>query len=178
MPTHFRLLLNCERGAQGFLDGYKEGNAMFNVYQGIVSDKLDGDEPEHVANWVFETFNVNHPVDYRNRSMSVGDVVVITNHIGEASCSETAWACESLGWRQVSIPKTQEQKLYVYKVRDGYDGYIKVVAVKPTFGLTPDVIEHLLHGRGYNEVQLLTGCEQVKVMTADELIPEHMKAKK
>lgn len=44
------------------------------------------------AEVLFEIFNIRHPEGYHDRSLSVGDIVII---------GEVAWACESLGWRQV-----------------------------------------------------------------------------
>lgn len=45
---------------------------------------------------LFEMFNINHPADYKDRSMSVGDVVVLID------CGvETAYSCDGIGWTKL-----------------------------------------------------------------------------
>lgn len=48
---------------------------------------------EEVLDYLFYVFNVEHPEDYRARSMSVSDVVEI---------NQERYVCEGIGWRKVS----------------------------------------------------------------------------
>lgn len=67
---------------------------------------LDIDDTDRALETVFHELNIDAPTqpwarEYRadrNRSLSVGDVVVV---------GETAWACASAGWNQISISALQ-----------------------------------------------------------------------
>lgn len=58
--------------------------------------------PGEILEHVFDELNIDEPTESwareyranRNRSLSKGDVVVF---------GETAWACESVGWKQVAM---------------------------------------------------------------------------
>jgi hypothetical protein len=50
---------------------------------------------EDVLEMVFHTFNVNHPADYRHRSLSVGDVVTVD--------SNRSYICAPIGWQATSV---------------------------------------------------------------------------
>jgi len=74
---------------------------MEQVYSGTVTG--DEDIPgsvrcrRQVLEDLFETFNIAHPADYANRSVSVGDIIVIIDE----ECWATAYACENIGWKVV-----------------------------------------------------------------------------
>lgn len=75
--------------------GYEAGDQMFLAFEYVVPD---GDDHRAVLNEAFELFNVGTNQiarEYRakhNRSLSVGDVVVI---------DDVAYSCDSLGWSQL-----------------------------------------------------------------------------
>jgi hypothetical protein len=57
------------------------------IYHGEIED-AGADKP--LLDCLFETFNINHPADFRHASMSVGDVVML-------DCSRL-WFCDTVGW--------------------------------------------------------------------------------
>ena len=76
----YQFFLNQEKDEQGRLVGffgYKPGHALELAHVGTLESDFIA-----AANELFEMFNVNHPIDYCNRSMSVGDVLVLTNSDG------------------------------------------------------------------------------------------------
>jgi hypothetical protein len=74
----------------GMMDGYQCGHKMENVY----TMPLWGMEDDAAAlDKAFEIFNINHPSDYKQRSLSVGDVVVLDRTL--------AYSCESVGWKLI-----------------------------------------------------------------------------
>ena len=101
----YRILLNRTEDAQGrpvgFL-GYQNGHIMADVYHGDLADYRSEsrlDEYTDLLDQIFQKFNVSHPYDYLNRSLSVGDVVVF-----ETVKGERAFACKNFGWETVPVP--------------------------------------------------------------------------
>jgi hypothetical protein len=94
-------------------DGYRPGAHMVKAYVGPI---LANDAHEALEE-LFEAFDGSqgvgevgepvgtggrrtgdHPVDYKHRSLSVGDVIVLRDETG----TETAYSCESVGWKEVA----------------------------------------------------------------------------
>ncbi len=61
--------------------------------------KLEADSVEDV----FYKLNIDHPADYKLRSMSVGDLVVDPEGV--------AWICASFGWKKLSEVSAQVAKV-------------------------------------------------------------------
>lgn len=76
-------------------DGYKPGAFMKKVYEG----EVDGKDHNDALNKLFTMFNIEHPEDYRNRSMSVGDVVMLTNGV-----TVRYFAVASFGFTEIGDP--------------------------------------------------------------------------
>lgn len=49
-------------------------------------------ERQQLLEYIFEVFNLEHPSDYRGRSLSVGDIVALGNQY---------YYCGSCSWRKV-----------------------------------------------------------------------------
>lgn len=75
-------------------DGYRDGAHLENVYQGTIS----AISTRSAANKLFEIFNIDHPSDYQNRSLSVGDVIALT----DVECNKSIYACENISWKELS----------------------------------------------------------------------------
>lgn len=91
------LFINIQKDAQGRnvgFDGYAPGHQMEVGYIGQINDMPD----QQALGTLFETFNINPPRDYANRSMSVGDVALL-----QTGTDNRAYACESVGWKQVEV---------------------------------------------------------------------------
>jgi len=76
-------------------DGYKPGAIMKKVYEGDV----DGKDHNDALNKLYTMFNIEHPADYRNRSMSVGDVVMLTDGL-----TIRYFAVASFGFTEIGDP--------------------------------------------------------------------------
>lgn len=74
--------------------GYKPGQMMELAYPKVT--ELEVPTPEAALEEMFRIFNIDHPSDYRNRSMSVGDVVLLIT-VGGWS----AFKCDSVGWSRI-----------------------------------------------------------------------------
>jgi hypothetical protein len=57
---------------------------------------VSADTPDDdVLEMVFHTCNVNHPADYRHRSLSVGDVVTLD--------ANRSYTCAATGWQRTNV---------------------------------------------------------------------------
>jgi hypothetical protein len=90
----YRFYLNQQQDAEGRLIGflgYSQGHALELVHSG----QIEADSPRTACEMLFELFNIHHPRDYRNRSMSVGDVVVIETE------TVNTFACDWVGFKTI-----------------------------------------------------------------------------
>lgn len=66
------------------------------VYSGKVSDFIktepDDGDVELILEILFRIFNIEHPVGYKGRSLSVGDIVQVDN---------LYFICDSFGWKKI-----------------------------------------------------------------------------
>ena len=66
----------------------------FSEYAEVYSGEIHtGDHPAAVLETLFRMFNLEHPADYRARSLSVSDVVVLADTV--------AYYCQMVGWEPV-----------------------------------------------------------------------------
>jgi hypothetical protein len=83
------VLSSLMRGeAVAALTAYEAG--LFNVY----TFETDTENPLN-KDGVFRILNIEHPEGYRDRSMSVGDLVIEDNN--------RTWICKPFGWANISI---------------------------------------------------------------------------
>ena len=102
----FRINLPCISYERGFFKIYlnrkhpfccydylvKKGEPLKPMYEKVYSGQLEDMNLEDI----YAKFNINHPEDYKNRSISVGDVVVTTK-----DGKETAYMIDSFGFRKL-----------------------------------------------------------------------------
>ena len=62
------------------------------VYEGTLPEVADKEEWQYLED-LFEKFNINHPDDYHDRSLSTSDVVIL---------DKTIYYCDNCGWKEVS----------------------------------------------------------------------------
>ena len=65
-------------------------------YDSDYPDNLRNEENEIVLESIFEKFNIDRPDDFKGHSLSVSDVVVLTDEYGE----DKAFFCDSFGFRE------------------------------------------------------------------------------
>lgn len=49
---------------------------------------------------LYRRFNLSHPSDYRCRSMSVSDIVVVH---GSSACEDGSYFCDTIGFRKIDF---------------------------------------------------------------------------
>ena len=88
---------NTNPGGRMFMDSdwlAKNGlEATKDAYDRVYSGEVESFEP---LGYLWKKFNMAHPDDYRGRSLSVSDVVVLTDKEGTR-----AFFCDSFGWTEV-----------------------------------------------------------------------------
>lgn len=102
-PIYVQVWLNSRTDGLNFLYGYRHGDPMQLALEFYTdATKLEPGTPISILEQAFHELNVDEPQarwaqDYRrdrNRSLSVGDVVVV---------GESAYACASVGWQSVTL---------------------------------------------------------------------------
>lgn len=83
--------LFCGHFSISLFDGYQPGDPLEKVYV----MEVEGLMCLEMAEKVFTALNIDHPEDYRHRSLCVGDVVVIEGQ---------AYACRSCGFEPIDAP--------------------------------------------------------------------------
>lgn len=70
-----------------FMEARKD-DEFVSAYKGEISGESEIDCLEKL----FERFNIDHPDDYKNRSLSVGDAVILGGAV---------WFCQTVGWQKM-----------------------------------------------------------------------------
>src|SRR5215469_13617253 len=95
----YRILLNRTQDSEGRpigFFGYNPGHKMEEVYVGeYLTDEMQ--PVESILEELLGIFNTDHPADYRNRSLSVGDVVILEPRPG----FYRGFALESFGFEEI-----------------------------------------------------------------------------
>ena len=100
----FRILLNrteTRKEGSSASSVIKRVHIMADVYHGDVGDyRKEGQINDYtdLLDALFQKFNVSHPYDYLQRSLSVGDVVVF-----ETAKGDRAFACKGAGWDSIPV---------------------------------------------------------------------------
>jgi len=103
MKILFRILLNEAKDPEGRhiapCDGYKPEHPLVQAYSSflLLTDKYTD---ELILDSLWETFNIDHPESYKNRSLCVGDVIVIERW--HTDC--VAYAVDRFGFKRVECP--------------------------------------------------------------------------
>ena len=82
-----RMFMNADWLAKNGLKATKD------AYDRVYSGEVESPEP---LEYLWKKFNMAHPDDYRGRSLSVSDVVVLIDEEGAK-----AFFCDSIGWMKV-----------------------------------------------------------------------------
>ena len=105
MKILFRILLNEAKDPEGRhiapCDGYKPEHPL--VQSWAATETFDSEDNLEVCEILFERFNINHPAGYRNRSLCVGDMVVLERSHNDC----VAFAVDRFGFKQVECPAGQ-----------------------------------------------------------------------
>lgn len=72
----------------------KHGGVKIHEYKSIYTGYIPGNDPHEILEKLYIMFNVNHPSDYRGRSLSVSDLVALED--------TGTYFCDSFGWKQIN----------------------------------------------------------------------------
>ena len=108
MKIKFEIWLNERRDKEGrnisMCDGYQKYDPLVFAY----ADEIDIGErigKSWACDQIFHIFNIDHPSNYRNRSLSVGDVIYFPGvPILQFSDPPTAVAIEKFGFKDIEVP--------------------------------------------------------------------------
>ena len=70
------------------------GGIHFSDYKTVYTGEIDGNDPNEILEKLYVMFNLNHPADYRGRSLSVSDLVALED--------TGTYFCDSFGWKQIN----------------------------------------------------------------------------
>lgn len=85
--TRVEIFLNETRGHR--YSEFHDGDELRRAFVGDLDAK--GFDDIALLNWLYEQFNINHPDEYRDRSLSAGDVVTLNE--------SRSYAVERCGFR-------------------------------------------------------------------------------
>lgn len=69
-------------------------------YETVYKGKIEADNVNHALNKLWEIFNINHPADYRARSLSMSDLVIINN---------VTYYCDRFDWSEIPTEVKHEE---------------------------------------------------------------------
>ena len=101
-----------------------------SIYDRVFAGEVDCKDPEDV----YKKFNLDHPEDYKGRSLSVSDVVEIIGEDGKS----TFHFCDDIGFKQIAFDPVQTQEFK--------EPTIKVVLCEPGKLARVAEIENTLDG--------------------------------
>jgi hypothetical protein len=117
MKTTYRILINDKQDAEGrnisMADGYTPGDPLTLAWSATEdfnqTELMPCLSEKEICEILFERFNIEHPEGYRNRSLSVGDVVTleyvevvqphkVLRHVNKA------YAVDRVGFVEIPLP--------------------------------------------------------------------------
>lgn len=70
------------------------GGVKIHDYESIYTGYIAGNDPVEVLEKIYIKFNLNHPSDYKGRSLSVSDLVALED--------TGTYFCDSFGWKKIN----------------------------------------------------------------------------
>jgi YodL-like len=105
MKILYRILLNEAKDPEGRhigpCDGYKPNHPLVQSYSAI--EGFPEISETDLCEFLYERFNIDHPAGYRNRSLCVGDVIVLERSHNDC----VAYAVDRFGFKRVECPAGQ-----------------------------------------------------------------------
>ena len=157
--------INTDRDKQGvcFMNLEKmlcrgEKQVDSSLYDGVYTGEIPSDSLEEV----YRVFNLEHPADYCGRSLSVSDVVVVTE---ADQLKPGAYFCDSFGFQRIEFDQSRTNQRAVEHCRDFREKRISVLLVEPGKQARMTTI-----GDSLEEMQKLVGGDVEEYMPfADEV---------
>jgi hypothetical protein len=116
MKIKYHIMINEQQDPEGrhvaMWDGYKPGDPLTEAWTDTEDFSYLGEgEAEgiygslDICEVLFERFNVDHPAGYHNRSLSVGDVIILEDQRpGIVGDPKSAYAVAPVGFHQIELP--------------------------------------------------------------------------
>lgn len=70
------------------------GGVKIKDYESIYTGYIAGNDPAEILEKIYIKFNLDHPADYRGRSLSVSDLVALED--------TGTYFCDSFGWKKIN----------------------------------------------------------------------------
>lgn len=77
----------------------KMADWSFKPYRSVWNGYEEAADDMDLVNYLWEVFNINHPVGYRARSLSVSDVILIQDI---ETNEKKYYYCDSFGWKDIT----------------------------------------------------------------------------
>ena len=84
---------NCSYVFSGFNFAQKDNKFSLNDYEVVYEGEIEDYNIEYTLEKLFDIFNMNHPEDFRSRSMSVSDVVELDGEY---------YYCDIFGFKKIT----------------------------------------------------------------------------
>lgn len=141
----------------------KTTEIKMDLYDRVWEGEIEASSEMAALNQLFTKFNIDHPAEYKGRSMSVSDLVLFPE-------TGVWYYCDSFGWEKVKPTFKQEQCQIGYNVtyreEDGelYSGYIHNTA----FDKRPNTIEVVIDTKGGEVLADLVPLDSIIELTKPE----------
>ena len=77
------------------------------VYSGVLDDEYNNVDAS-ALNYLYEVFNIRHPEDFKGHSLSVSDVIILTND----KCERKIYYCDWFGWENIKCTQFPNRMSY------------------------------------------------------------------
>lgn len=90
----FQLPIEHDNVFMGHNFAMNHGGINFQEYKTVYTGEIEGDTVDDILDKIYTRHNINHPADYRARSLSVSDLVALED--------TGTYFCDSIGWKQLN----------------------------------------------------------------------------
>lgn len=144
----------CFRGYDELEDLQRTKEIDSSIYVKVFSGEVDCNSLADV----YEMFNINHPSDYKGRSMSTSDVVAVVEEN-----KKKFYYCDTVGFRGISFAFEDAREAYITVVMCQPDKLAEVVEI----GTEPRDLQEAVGG-GFFQTYYFSQDEEVCIVCNDE----------
>ena len=90
----FQLPVEHDNAFMNHAFAMNHGGINFLEYKTVYTGQIDGGSVSEILEKIYTRHNINHPADYRARSLSVSDLVALED--------TGTYFCDSFGWKQIN----------------------------------------------------------------------------
>jgi hypothetical protein len=100
LPMKYTIMQSTDRDLRFMNLRYTEahGGVKPESYEAVYSGEISGTDIAEILERLYYKFNMEHPEDFRGHSMSVSDIVILSDDNGS-----TTHFCDSFGFKQIDV---------------------------------------------------------------------------